>query len=252
MTFPDHFSAQAEDYARYRPQYPPAFLSFLSQLTPEHQVAWDCATGNGQVATDLTQYFEQVYASDASEQQIANVLDGDRVYYFVSPAESTPLADHSIDLITVAQAAHWFDLPRFFTEAKRVLKPDGVLAIWCYGWFNILDSSEPLEHALQSFLQAIDPFWPPERSLVDDRYQTIEFPFVEEETPDFTMQVEWSIEQLVGYLRTWSATQYFLDKNGEMVLNNYFESIFQAWGDPQTKRTVAWPITVRVGKQPRP
>jgi ubiquinone/menaquinone biosynthesis C-methylase UbiE len=249
MTFQDHFSAKSKEYARFRPHYPPQLLGYLSQLAEDHQKAWDCATGNGQVAVDLTPYFEQIYASDGSQKQIDHAIVHERVHYFVSPAELTSLDEHSIDLITVAQAVHWFDLPRFFTEAKRVLKPKGILAIWCYGWFEIPDAPPAFQVSLKNFLAAIAPFWPPERSLIEDRYQSIEFPFRELDTPLFTMTVEWSIDQVLGYLQTWSATQYFVKNQGEAVLNTYLESMFQAWENSEISRSVQWPIALRIGKK---
>ena len=151
MTFQDHFSLQAKEYARFRPHYPPQLLRYLSQLAEDHQKAWDCATGNGQVAANLTPYFDQVYASDASQKQIEHAIVHERVQYFVSPAELTSLDEHSLDLITVAQGVHWFDLPRFFTEAKRVLKPKGILAIWCYGEFEIPDAPQAFQVSLKKF-----------------------------------------------------------------------------------------------------
>lgn len=262
MTFKDHFSKQADEYVRYRPHYPETLFEYLNSLVQNHDVAWDCGTGNGQVALGLTPYFTKVYASDASPQQIANAIKHDpqsgsrlrraRIEYFVSPAESTSLTSSSVDLITVGQAFHWFDSTRFFTEAQRVLKPDGILAIWCYGFFDIPNASKSLQTVIELFHQEVELFWPPERQLVQEQYKTISFPFVEIQSPTFSLTVEWEVEHLIGYLRTWSATQRYITNKGEENLSALFEEMRKQWGTPETLRQIEWPIYWRVGKSTSP
>jgi ubiquinone/menaquinone biosynthesis C-methylase UbiE len=248
MTFKDYFSRQSVDYARFRPRYPDELLRFLSDLVDNRQAAWDCATGNGQVATALARYFEKVSASDASQAQIANAEENDRVEYFLSVAESTPLPSGSIDLITVAQAFHWFDADRFFSEATRVLKPGGILALWCYEFFHLPNADETLRAVLQQFYEEIEPFWPPERHLVNTGYRSIAFPFAEIATPPLAMSIEWTAEQVIGYLSTWSAFQRYLDHHGETEIQQFLDPLEQHWGDRQQ---VYWPISLRVGRNLR-
>lgn len=248
MTFKDYFSKQADEYVRYRPHYPETVFEYLSSFIQNHDVAWDCGTGNGQVALGLAPYFTKVYASDASPQQIANAIKHARIEYFISPAESTSLTSNSVDLITVGQAFHWFDPTRFFAEVKRVLKPNGILAIWCYGFFNIPSASKSLQTVLELFYKEVEPFWPPERQLVQEQYKTISFPFVEIQPPTFSLTVEWKIEHLIGYLRTWSATQRYITDRGDDNLLPLFKEMTEHWGTPETLRQIEWPIYWRVGK----
>jgi ubiquinone/menaquinone biosynthesis C-methylase UbiE len=249
MSFKDHFSNHASDYARYRPLYPKSLFEYLSSLAKEHNTAWDCGTGNGQVALSLADCFHQVYASDASPQQIEQAMEHERIKYFVSSAESTQLPSVSVDLISVAQAFHWFDAERFYIEAKRVLKPEGILAIWCYDLFNLVDNSVQLERVLKHFYQRIESYWPPERQLVEDRYTTLSFPFAKIKAPRFSMTVEWDAGDLTGYLGTWSATQRFIANEGVDYVNQAFEDISTHWNTGErVRRRLQWSIYMHVGK----
>jgi ubiquinone/menaquinone biosynthesis C-methylase UbiE len=244
MTFKDYFSRQSQDYARFRPHYPQELLAFLSGLVSEHDIAWDCATGNGQVATALTKYFARVYASDGSQAQINNAQKHDKVEYLVSIAEYTPFSEQSINLITVAQAFHWFDAERFFQEVKRVLKPQGILALWCYDYFHLPHATQSLQDHLHNFYEEIDSFWPPERILVKEGYVAIPFPFTDVETPPFSMSVVWTAEQVIGYYSTWSAVQRYFDRHGEEKISYLFEQIAANWGQTQL---INWSLSLRVG-----
>jgi len=247
MNFSDHFSSQASEYAKYRPRYPEALFEYLAATTPAHELAWDCGTGNGQVALSLTAYFQQIYGTDASEKQIAQAFGHDRIRYSVTTADRTETPDSAIDLITVGQALHWFNLEQFYQEVQRVLKPNGVIAVWCYGFFNIPSANNELNQALQEYYQAVEPFWPPERQLVEEQYQTIPFPFVELTPPPFSMTCEWNAEQLIGYLVTWSATQRFIAQYGIDESQKLCDNLAAAWGSLQETKLISWPISVRVG-----
>lgn len=246
MEFKDHFSDRASFYARYRPDYPAALFEYLAGAVPQREVAWDCGTGSGQAALGLAQYFSQVIATDPSEEQIQNAVWHEKISYTVAPAEKTEIISRSVDLITVAQAVHWFDMERFYNEARRVLKPDGVLAIWCYGLSRI---NPAIDRVVQHYYaNIVGPYWPPERRYIDEKYRTIPFPFTELPTPENYMKAEWDMNELIGYLRTWSATQRFQVKNGLDPLDIVRRLLIKNWGDPQTRRTVRWPLYLRMGR----
>jgi len=245
--FKDYFSKQSKEYATFRPTYPPELFQFINSVVARHGTAWDCGTGNGQVALELTRYFDKIYASDASKHQIENAFLHPKIEYFVSIAESTCLATSSIDLITVAQAAHWFNLDAFYAEAKRVLTPQGTLAIWCYGFFQTPQEELKLKSALQEFYNTINPYWPPEKKLIDDQYRTIPFPFSEIKSPQIFMQQEWNINQLVGYLETWSSTQRYINDKGQAVILKKFEEIINSVSSPEKLIVIDWPIYWRIG-----
>jgi ubiquinone/menaquinone biosynthesis C-methylase UbiE len=244
VKFKDHFSGHAAEYAQFRPDYPPELFDYLALIAPGQSWAWDCATGNGQAAVALASHFERVIATDASPQQLANARQHERVEYQVASAEASGLSDNSIDLITVAQALHWFDLPRFFTEAKRVLKPNGVIAAWAY---TLLETSPEIDSIILRFYRdTTRPYWPPERDLVQAGYQTIEFPFKEIHPPKFELITQWTLDQLLGYLRTWSATKKFIAARGFDPVDHLAEEMRAAWKEPETLREMRWPVHLRV------
>ena len=246
-SFKDYFSGHAADYSRYRPgAYPAALFEALAALAPDLERAWDCGTGNGQAALSLADIFERVEATDASDKQIAAASPHPKIHYRVAPAEASGLPDHSVALITVAQALHWFDLPRFYREAARVAKPEALLACACYGNCTVAPAvDEVMERLYEGILG--DAYWPPERQHVERGYADLPFPFPEVELPRFDMTVQWDLASYVGYLRSWSATQNYIRKNGKDPLELVGEELMQAWGGPKTVRSVRWPIAVRAG-----
>jgi SAM-dependent methyltransferase len=246
MSFEGLFSKQAADYAQYRPRYPDALFTFLASVAPEHELAWDCATGNGQAALSLTPYFKQVVATDANKQQIANSVPHERIRYQISRAEQSEIGDHSVDLVTVAQAIHWFDLDAFYTEVRRVLKPGGVLAAWAYSHLNV----EPAIDAVlwQYSSEIMGPYWSPRLQLVEEGYRSLPFPFEEVETPDFTIEAQWDLSGVVGFLNSWSATQSFIEARGYHPIQEIEEALTEAWGESEQKRRVWWPLALRVGR----
>jgi SAM-dependent methyltransferase len=245
MGFKDHFSKQAADYAKFRPRYPHKMFEYLGSLVPRRQLAWDCGTGNGQAAAGLASVFDRVIATDASEKQISNAQPHERVEYRVARAEESALESASIDLIMVAQALHWFDLDRFYAEARRVLKPCGVFAASAYRFFHITSEIDQLvNHRYHD--KIVGPFWPQERELVE-KFEELPFPFAEIQTPSFEMIAQWNLEHLVGYLRSWSATQRFIAANERDPLEEIAVELRVAWGDTNQTRRVIWPLTLRVG-----
>jgi SAM-dependent methyltransferase len=247
LTFKDHFSKQAADYAKFRPRYPPELFEFLGGLAPSRTLAWDCATGNGQAAVGLARVFDHVVATDASKKQITNAEPHRRVNYRVAPAEDSGIDSASVDLIMVAQALHWFDLDRFYTEVRRVLKTNGILAASAYNLLTI----EPAIDAIVNhyYYEVVGPFWPPERKLVE-QFADLPFPFREVEPPKFEMTARWKLDRLIGYLRTWSSTQRFIAAKNSDPLEEITDQLRDAWGDPQQIRDVTWPLTVRAGRKP--
>lgn len=246
MSFQDHFSAQAKLYAQYRPHYPVELYQYLSSLCSTHQTAWDCATGNGQAAVALADYFERVIATDPSASQISNATQKTNVEYRVETAEETSIPDASIDLITVAQAYHWFDIPTFAQQVKRVLKPQGMIAVWCYNLFRVDDAIDALADHLYSDITG--PYWPKGRHFIDEKYLTIAFPFATIQTPTFHMQAQWNLTELLGYLQTWSGVQYYLQENQVNPVLELMPDFEKAWGDATVSKTVRWEIFLRVGR----
>ena len=241
-SFKDHFSAHASSYARYRPRYPEALFAYLASLCPAHDLAWDCATGNGQAAHGLAAYFDHVVATDASADQIANAAPHAHVAYHVAPAARSPLAAHTADLVTVAQALHWFDFDAFYAEVHRVLKPGAVVAAWTYG---LLQINPTLDALIQRYYSdVVGRYWPPERRLVEDGYRSLPFPFDEIRPPRFTMSLLWTLDDLLGYLGTWSATRRFIDANTTNPVEHIAADLAGAWGDPADTKLIQWTLPV--------
>jgi SAM-dependent methyltransferase len=244
--FKDHFSGHAPAYAGARPHYPDELFAWLATLTAKHDAVWDCGTGNGQAALGLAGNFRRVIATDPSRQQIESAFPHVRIEYRVASAESPGLGPHSVDLVTVAQALHWFDRPNFYRQVRKVLRPAGAIAVWCYG----LCSIEPVIDArVRAFYDGeTAPYWPPERVLIDQAYATIDFPFAEIMPPALRMQQHWTLEQFTAYLRTWSAVQKFIGENGRDPVSVLKKEIEKLWGSADTVRAVSWPLHIRAGR----
>jgi ubiquinone/menaquinone biosynthesis C-methylase UbiE len=218
---------------------------YLATVAPGHELAWDCATGNGQAAVALAEVFERVIATDASEKQIDNAEAHPRVDYRVAPAEESGIESKTVDLITVAQALHWFDLKQFDAEVRRVLQTRGVVAAWAYKLARVKPAVDRVVNHYYS--EVVWAYWPAERVLVE-RFEELPFSFREIVAPSFEMVAEWDAEHLIGYLRTWSATQRFMAANRRDPLQDVEEDLRTAWGDAEQLRPVVWPLTVRVGR----
>ena len=244
MAFKDHFSKQAADYAKFRPRYPQQLFDFLGSIAPSRQLAWDCATGNGQAAIGLASVFDRVIATDASEKQIANAQSHEAVEYRVAPAGNSSLGSETLDLIMVAQALHWFDLGRFYGEVRRVLKNNGVFAASAY---NLLHVEPAIDEVVNRYYyEVVGAFWPPERKLVE-QFADLPFPFHKVDAPKFEMTAQWNLDHLLGYLQTWSSTQRFIAAHSSNPLEQVIDELRAAWGDSQHARNVTWPLVLRIG-----
>lgn len=246
-SFEDHFSRQAADYARYRPDYPAALFEFFAGLAPDRRRAWDCATGSGQAALGLAGHFGAVVATDASVRQIREAARRAGVHYAVAAAEESPLPDASVGLVTVAQALHWFDRPRFWREVRRVLVKKGVVAAWSYHGFHVTPEVEAVIH--RYYKEIVGPYWPPGRAIVEHGYGALEFPFVEETPPAFPLEKRWDFAALLGYLRTWSASQRFYEAKGSDPVLLVRDDLAEAWGPPERIRPFRWDLDLRVGRK---
>lgn len=242
----DLFSTDSHKYARYRPGYPGELFQFIEELLEERNEAWDCGTGNGQVAAALSEFMQHVEATDISRQQLENAIKKPNITYSLKPAEKTNFPDEYFDLVTVAQAIHWFDIPKFQNEVKRVLKPGGIIAVMGYGLFRSnRDTNRIIDHF---YREIIGPYWDEERKYLDEKYRTIPFPFEEIPGPDFHFNESWSLDHLIGYLRTWSAVKHYIAEQDRDPVALIEKELFASFG---RKNKVKFPIFLRVGRLPR-
>lgn len=246
MAFNDHFSSHAAAYRDSRPLYPPALFDWLAEQCARHGLAWDAGCGNGQASVALAARFDAVFASDPSAEQIANAQAQASVRYACEPAEVCSLPDGCADLVTVAQAMHWFDVPRFQAEARRVLKPDGVIAVWSYAQSRVDADVDAVFERLHDSL--LDGFWPAGREHVISQYRHLPFAFTVIATPGFEMCCEWTLPQYLAYLRTWSASERYRRETGRDAVAEIADEMQVAWGDPGNVRRVIWPLTLKAGR----
>ena len=243
--FKDHFSALADGYASFRPGYPSALFEELAREAPGRRLAWDCGTGSGQAARGLARCFARVVATDASAQQIRAARATRGVEFRVAPASASGLQDASVDLVLAAQAMHWFPLEAFFDEVRRVVKPGGVLAACCYGLMRISPAVDPVISRL--YHQDLADHWPPERRYVDDGYAKLPFPFAELDLARREVRASWTLEQVMGYLGTWSALRRCHQATGTDPLAAATDELRSAWGG-RGAMEIRWPLAVRAGR----
>jgi len=240
------YSPFAREYAQSRPGYPTELYTYLVSLLNRHECAWDCATGNGQAARSLTDYFDRVIATDMSAEQIKHAAPHPRIEYRVTSSEDSGLLAGSVDLITVAAALHWFDLDRFFAEARRVLRPNGVLAAWTYHIGHMLP---PFDHLFYRFCEdVLRPYFSTKTKLVDDRYNTIEFPGTGIAPIEVCMKANWTLDQMLGFIHSWSGTQQYIADHGEDPVQLIAEELNALWGSPQNVHELNWPLYLRIAR----
>ena len=246
--FADHFSGHATAYQAYRPRYPEALFDWLVAQAPGRGLVLDCGTGSGQAAVSLAERFTRVIAIDASEAQISHAVAHARVEYRVAPAEAPGVTPASVDMVTVAQAFHWFDASRFFAAAHAALRPGGVLALWAYAAANV---AAPVDEIVLDFrARIVGPDWPDERCLVDDSYRAVVIPpsFAEFGAPPFELHATWVLDEYVGYIGTWSAVHRHRNRKGDDPVPQLRQALARAWPDAE-RRLVRWPLSVRVARK---
>lgn len=244
MTQRSHFAEGGAEYASHRPDYPPALAESLSFLCARHSHAVDIGCGTGQLTALLAGHFDQVTGIDPSPSQIENARRVDRVDYRIADAEQTGLPDASADLIVAAQAAHWFDLPRFYAEALRIARSGAILALISYGVPEFSDDFAPA--FARFYWQDTHQYWPDDRAHVEEGYRSLEFPFPEFALPPMRIVRDWSLDELTGYIGTWSATRRALKTGHEPAFTAALDRLRQDWGDPATRRRIIWPIASRL------
>lgn len=243
-TTKDNFSKQASAYAKFRPHYPDEMIKYIVSFVKKKGTALDVATGNGQVALKLAPFFNLVCATDISLEQIAKAPTAMNVVYKQEPAEQSDFQDHRFDLITVAQAIHWFAFDAFYNEVYRTLKSDGIFAVLGYGLFSTNPDSDAI--LMDYYHNIVGPYWDTERKYIDERYETIPFPFDEIQPQKFSNHFVWTFDQLIGYLDTWSATQHYKNKNGKDPVDLIREDLRISWENNSKK--VTFPLLLRIGK----
>jgi SAM-dependent methyltransferase len=247
-TFPDHFSAVAAEYASARPEYPGALYDWIAAVAPSDCLLWEAGCGSGQATRGLAQRFYRVHATDPSAAQVAQAQGPGNARFAVEPGERCSLPDASADAVCVAQALHWFDRDAFFAECTRVLKPGGVLVAWGYQDIVVPEALAAANDALQD---AIRPYWPPQRTLIDEAYAGFDWPFPPIRVPDFELRAQWTLPRLLGYFSSYSATQRYRDAHGGAdPVAAQAQAFAQAWGDPGIVREVRWPLFVHARRKP--
>ncbi len=240
----DYFSGHSEAYAKHRPVYPRELYEYILENFEKREVAWDCGTGNGQAAKGLSNYFGKVWATDISQKQIDSAQQKENINYSIQPAEQTDFPDNSVDLVTVAQALHWFNFEKFYSEVKRVCKNGGWIAVWTYNLPIISPAIDKI--ILKHYLETLDGYWDKEREYVDDNYSTIPFPFEEIRNPVFNMEFEWDANDLGGYLNTWSALQKYIRQNKVNPLDQLMGNISELF--EKEKMKMVFPLHLRMGR----
>lgn len=246
MDFKDYFSTQAKEYSKYRPKYPDELFSFLSSLVSEHNTAWDCATGNGQAAIGLVPYFNKIIATDPSSSQIEHAEQNPKIEYRIATAENSGLETNSIDLLTVATAIHWIDTPKFYPEAKRIIKNGGVLAVWTYSESTVNDEIDEVSRHYGHTV--IGEHWPEENKKAWDFENQIHLPFEAIETPKFEIHLDWTLDDYLKYLYTWSATHNYIRKTGNNPIEIVYNDFLKAWKDKDQTRDVKKYIRLKAGR----
>ncbi|GMN34236.1 hypothetical protein TIFTF001_004583 [Ficus carica] len=253
------FDKQADMYADARPNYPMEWYAKLASLTPHHALAWDVGTGNGQAALGVAEHYAQVIGTDVSEAQLGRVMPHPRVRYLHTPLttnddEMISLigGENSVDLVTVAQAVHWFDLPRFYSLATRLLsKPGGVMAVWCYNDVTVSPTFDPV---MKRFHDTTLPFWDGNIKYIFDGYKTLPFPFesvgLGSEGSPYALDIpkELSFNGFLKMVGSWSAVITAKSRGVDLLSEEVVKGLESAWGGPKLVRSVCYKAFMLAGK----
>ena len=240
----DNFSKQSETYKKFRPEYPEELYKVILTHSKNRESCWDCGTGNGQVAKELSKNFKNVFATDISENQLKLAYKKPNISYSISRAEKTPFNDNQFDIITVAQAIHWFHFNSFYKEAKRVGKPNSKIFVIGYGLLKINPRIDKI--ITKFYTEIIGAYWDKERRHIDNKYNSIEFGFEEIPAPkNLEMALEWDMQQLIGYLNSWSSVQKYIVKNGSNPVDLIKKELLEL-ADNKTLN-VSFPIFMKIG-----
>ena len=237
----DHFSAIATEYSAGRITYPKGLYEYLNSICEESLLVWDCATGSGQAAIDLSTYFDRVIATDISDSLLSLAPDIDKVVFQHAPAEDSGIESASVDLVIVAQAIHWFEHADFWKEVSRVLKPGGVLAFWGYVWPTVDDCIDAL---LDDFRAKIADYWPQRSQYLQEFYRGIEAPFERIKSPNFHLEENWAVSDYLTHLASWSGTRYYRETSGVDPLEMIEKDLECIWG--RGTRFVRWELVLKV------
>ncbi len=242
----DNFSRNSDAYAQYRPKYPDTLAQWIAEQAPGKGLVWDCATGNGQMATVLANHFDRVVATDLSSKQLELAVPAPKVEYRCEPAHQSSLPDHSADAVVVAQAFHWFDFDAFYSEVRRVLRPGGLIAIVGY---PLMEPEHPaIQNALLHFYNiTVGPYWDPERNYLEEEYVSIPFPFDEIPFEERYVTYQWDMDTMIGFLNSWSAVSHYINERGTNPVRTFIPELEMVW--PKGEKTkMHFKIVGRVGR----
>jgi len=241
-----HFETGGASYDRFRPTYPPPLAEYLAALAPNRSLAVDVGCGTGQLSVLLAAHFERVSAFDASADQVANAAACGNTNYAVSAAEELPVQDATAALITAAQSAHWFDLPAFYEEVRRIAVPDAILALVTY-CIPVLDGPGA-DRFEQLYWKDVYRYWPPERVLIENEYRDLPFPFDELTPPRLDIVRDWTADELLGYVETWSASKRARADGQGGILDAFAAELRSLYGDNDAQHRITWPVRMRLGR----
>ena len=241
-----YFRRQAATYRSARPVYPPELYAWVGEHAPGRRLVWDCGTGNGQAAVGLAEVFDEVVATNVAAEQIERAMRHERVRYAVASASSAPLGASSVDAVVAATAVHWFDRPAFWAEARRVLRPGGLVAVWAYGGH---DAGERVGAVTKRFAaEVVGPFWSDRLDVLQGGYADLGMPFEPVEAPGFVASKRVDLAGYMGFLGSWSAAQRYRDAHGSEPLDRVRVDLEAAWGDPMASRVVTWDVFMKAGR----
>lgn len=227
------FNMDSNHYFKNRPRYPKELYQLIHKSSKDHQIAWDCACGNGQAAIDLVPYFSRIEATDINENQLKHSFQHEKISYSLQKSEKTNFPSRYFDAVCAAQCLHWFDLEEYFIEVKRVLKKQGLFACWGYSFFQIEDTLDAIIDS--TLLKVIDPYWSENNRILHRRYADVRFPFKPIHGPEIRMTMNWDLNQFTSYLETWSAVKLYHERTSDSLIENVRQMLKKHWEEKEKK-----------------